>query len=151
MGLECDRVGSLHLRRAIRVLPDTSVRHAIRLMKLHGIGCVFVTDANDCPQGIFTEAHLLRLLADSPDSIADPVSRHIARHVESIRESATIERLIDLMQSRDLRFVAVTDDAGRLIGVTGQKGLMEYVAEHYPSQVMVARTNACRTFEREGA
>jgi CBS domain-containing protein len=151
MGLVCDKIAALRLRDAIRVTPATTVRNAVSLMKSHGIGCVFVTDANDSPQGIFTEAHLLRLLATDRGALGDPVSRHYSHPVYCLPESESIDRLINLMQSKDLRFVGVTDDAGRLIGVTGQKGLMEYVAEHYPSQVLVARTGAHRCLQREGA
>ncbi|MBY0586788.1 CBS domain-containing protein [bacterium] len=151
LGLENDRVADLRLRIAIRILPLNSVRQAVLLMKTHGIGCVFLTDANDKPLGIFTEAHLLRLLRDRPEGLHEPVGRHVAHHVESISEDASIEQLIRLMQSKDLRFVAVTDQAGRLVGVTGQKSLMEYVAEYYPNQVMVARTASCRSLQREGA
>jgi CBS domain-containing protein len=151
MGLSGDRVADLRLRDALRVTPATTVRQAVSLMKSHGIGCVFLTDANDTPQGIFTEAHLLRLLASNPSALSQSVARHVSNHVECIRESSSIQALIELMQSKDLRFVGVTDDAGRLIGLTGQKGLMEYVAEHYPSQVLVARTDHHQCLQREGA
>lgn len=151
MGLACDKIASLRLRDAIRVTPATTVRNAVSLMKSHGIGCVFVTDANDSPQGIFTEAHLLRLLATNRAALSEPISRHYSHHIHCLPESESIHRLINLMQSKDLRFVGITDDAGRLIGVTGQKGLMEYVAEHYPSQVMVARSGSHRSLQREGA
>ena len=44
------------------------------------------------------------------------------------------------------------DDQGKLVGLTGQKGLMEYVAEHFPGEVMVQRVGEKPyTQSREGA
>ena len=47
--------------------------------------------------------------------------------------------------------VVVTDDDGRVDALTGQKGLMEYVAEHFPKQVMVQRIGSPVIQDREGA
>jgi hypothetical protein len=56
------------------------------------------------------------------------------------------------LEFTNIRFLIVVDDRGRLAGLTGQKGLMEYVAEHFPRQVTVQRIG-CKPFlaEREGA
>jgi hypothetical protein len=56
------------------------------------------------------------------------------------------------MQTKNLRFVVVTDEDGKAIALTGQKGLMEYVAEHFPQQVMVQRVGVKPySSQREGA
>jgi hypothetical protein len=51
-----------------------------------------------------------------------------------------------------VRFLIVINEHGQLAGLTGQKGLMEYVAEHFPGEVIVQRIG-CKPYteEREGA
>ncbi len=56
------------------------------------------------------------------------------------------------MKIKNVRFLCVVDEDRRVVGLTGQKGLMEYVADHFPRQVMVQRIG-CTPFlaTREGA
>ena len=63
-----------------------------------------------------------------------------------------IADVLAALELKNVRFLAVLDEEGRLVGLTGQKGLMEYVADHFPGQVAVQRIN-CGPFpqEREGA
>ena len=63
-----------------------------------------------------------------------------------------ILRVIQLMQRHDLRFVCVVDDAGRGVALTGQRGVMEYICDHFPRQILGSRVSA-RPYlrEREGA
>jgi hypothetical protein len=45
----------------------------------------------------------------------------------------------------------VVDEEGKVTALAGQKSLMEYVAEHFPGQVMVQRIGCPPCSEREGA
>ena len=42
-------------------------------------------------------------------------------------------------EARGARFVCELDEQGKVKGLTGQKGLSEYIADHFPEQVMVQR------------
>ena len=43
-------------------------------------------------------------------------------------------------RGRAARFLCVLDEDGRTrVALTGQKGLSEYIADHFPQQVMVQR------------
>ena len=56
------------------------------------------------------------------------------------------------MQLKNLRFLCVVDENGQVAGLTGQRGLMEYVAEHFPGEVMVQRIGQPPYLsDREGA
>lgn len=147
--LDADAVTDLHLRDAIVVPPGTSVRETARQMRAKRLGCAFVTDESGRPRSIFTERLLVGLLARNVN-LDDPVSQHATSSCCVISESAPIAELVRLMESHDVRYVGVADSSGRLTGLTGQRGLMEYVAEYFPRQVMVARTGMKST-QREGA
>jgi len=128
-------VSNLELREAITLTPDQSVRHAVDLMRSRELGCVIVVDDRNQLVGVFTERRLLRMLATTSGGLDDPVGKHVASAWNTVRLADPIARVIDVMESRNLRFVVVVDDEGHPVGLTGQKGVMEYIAEHFPRQV----------------
>jgi hypothetical protein len=69
-----------------------------------------------------------------------------------VKQSDPIVNVLLAMQAQNVRFVCVLDDEGRAVALTGQKGLMEYIADHFPGQIMVQRIG-CAPYiqQREGA
>ena len=55
------------------------------------------------------------------------------------QRTTPIRYVMDLVHDHGARFVCVTDAEGRAVALTGQKGLSEYIADHFPRQVMVQR------------
>jgi CBS domain-containing protein len=49
------------------------------------------------------------------------------------------------MHAKNIRFVVVVDDEGRLSALTGQKGLMEYVAEQFHREVVAHRIDVIQS------
>jgi CBS-domain-containing membrane protein len=95
---------------------------------------------------------LRQLLANNPAAVDDLLREHMDREVRWVRAADPIVKVLQAMQLEKTRFVGVIDGEGRLVGLTGQKGLMEYVAEHFPQQVMVQRVGGSSHFaQREGA
>ena len=68
-----------------------------------------------------------------------------------VQTSDPIVDVLEAMLTKNVRFLCVVDEEGRVVGLTGQKGLMEYVAEHFPGQVMVQRVGCAPYLNREGA
>lgn len=131
-----EKVTELPLREAIAVPPSMSVREAVDRMRGKHLGCVVVVDDSGKPQGTFTEEDLIKMLSGGLDSV---VGDHLSLQWASVKIDAPIASVLEAMKSKNLRFVVVTDEEGRAVALTGQKGLMEYVAEHFPQQVMVQR------------
>ena len=76
----------------------------------------------------------------------------MAEQLPWVKLSDPIADVLEAMQLKNLRFLCVIDEEGQLAGLTGQKGLMEYVADHFPSQVMVQRIGSKPYItDREGA
>jgi CBS domain-containing protein len=150
--MSTEPVSRLKLRPALRVRPSTTLRETIEVMRAGRLGCAIVVDDNDRPVGVFTEAMLRVLMANSALPLGDPVSSHLAKRFAWVKESDPIETVLDGMEAKNVRFVVVVNRSGKLVGLTGQKGLMEYVAEHFPGEVMVQRvgTETCPG-HREGA
>ena len=156
MGLRQDihekTIADLDLREVIGVSGATTAQDAVALMKEHGLGYVTIVDDEGKPHGVFTERSLIRLLMQNPAALSEPVSKWLDQDPPILKQSAPIFKLLELMRSRSLRFVIVIDDAGKAVGVTGQRGLMEYIADHFPRQVKV-QTMESKLYmdQREGA
>ena len=151
--LQNEPVSSLPLREAVIVYPSTTVRAAIGQMRENRLGCAIVVNDEGKPIGTFSEARLVDLLLANPSALdEDCVERHLDKDWAAVKLADPISSVLLAMQSKDLRFVCVTDETGKAKALTGQKGLIEYVAEHFPQQVMVQRLGGKPTIEkREGA
>lgn len=156
MGLRKDilqePVSELDIRELLAVKPDTTIREAAALMREKGLGCAIAVDDQGKPIGKFTERLLMKHLLKDGSRLDIPISQVMYKDANCIREDQPIADMVRLMQTRGLRFICVVDREGRAIGLTGQKGLMEYVAEHFPRQVKVQRmTSKLYMDQREGA
>lgn len=150
--LGTDKVRSMNLRKPIVLKPDATVRTAILAMREGRLGCAVVVDEDHKPLGMFTEGQLREELPVNPGMVDRPVEHYMADRFPWVNEEDSVETVLDAMQVNNTRFVCVVDNDGRLVGLTGQKGLMEYVAETFPRQVMVQRVGGTPyPADREGA
>ncbi len=148
-----ETVADLPLRQALTVKPDTSVRQAIQLMRKHQLGCVFVVDDQGRPLGKFNERQVLKLVRNCV-SLDEPVGEHVVQLPEEgiVRMNTPVAEALFGMRQARLRFICVVDDEGKVSALTGQKGLMEYVTEHFPRQVKVQMMSSkLHMNTREGA
>ena len=147
-----ERVRQLNLREPVVCHEDDTVRVAIETMRQHKLGCVFVADQDRRPQGMFTESMLKQMLVQDPNRLDDPIAKHMADQVPWVKLDDPISYVLNAMEEKNMRFLCVVDNQGRIAALTGQKGLMEYVAEHCPGEVLVQRIGGKPyTEEREGA
>ncbi len=150
--LEQETVASLPLRTAIQVSPQTLLRNVVAQLRSAELGCAIVVDSEGKPVGSFTERSLLPMLLAGVDLDREIVSRHLDPKFAIVHEDAPIATLLKRILDDELRFLCVVDKAGKVKGLTGQRGLAEYVSEHFPRQVMVQRLGSQQALkEREGA
>lgn len=150
--LRKDPVSKLPLRQAVTVSRKTTVRQAMAQMRQMHLGCVIVVDRNKKPIGKFTERKVMRLLVEDPGQLDDPVDKFMYPTGDPVPLDMPIARMVEIMQSRQLRFLSVVDQAGKVVALTGQKGLMEYIVDFFPRQVKVQRLRPVLYMrDREGA
>ncbi len=157
MGLREDimneTVSELPLRRALTVHAELSINQACELMRENKLGCVFVVDEQDRPLGKFTERQVLKLVCDCV-SLDEPVGSRMVPIPESgcVRMADPVVKVLEGMQQTRLRFLCVVDGEGKVVALTGQKGLMEYFTEHFPRQIKVQMMSSKMHMNtREGA
>ena len=150
--IRSEQVSRLTLRVPVTASSDTPIRDAVKAMREKKLGCVIIIDEEQKPIGLFTERMLTQLLAQNPAVVEDKLRQHMAEPCPWVRLTDEIEDVMDALTEKNIRFLAVVDEEGKLLGLTGQKGLMEYVAEHFPRLVMVQRIGGSpSTTNREGA
>lgn len=146
-----EAVGTLTLRVPVLCSPDNTCGEAVGRMRRRKLGCTLVVDDDSKPLGIFTERMLTRLLVERPAALADPVEQRMSQHFVRVGLGEPVLRVLEAMRREDTRFVCVVDEEGRVAALSGQKGLMEFIADHFPQQVMVQRVGKRPPQQREGA
>ena len=150
--LQAEPISRLQIRKAVIAGPTDSVRAAVSNMRKNDIGCAIVTDKDQRPIGIFTESMLSEMLAHHPTKLDEPLEKHMADRCPWVKTTDPVGELLEAMQLKNIRLLCVVDDDDSVVGLTGQRGLMEYVADHFPGQVMVQRVGMPPYLsDREGA
>lgn len=149
--MQSGSVTNLTIRPPILCSRAVSVRDTIVKMREGRLGCAIIVDDDARPLGIFTEAMLRQLLVSSV-SVEDGIEGHMSTNFPWVKATDSVETVLDALETNNTRFLVVVDDHGTVVGLTGQKGLMEYIAELFPGEVMVQRVGG-KGFsdQREGA
>ncbi len=147
-----EQVKKLDLREPITLKSGDTVRTAVEKMRARELGIAVVVDDENKPVGAFTESMVVELLAHGPLPMDDPLEKHMANRCPWVRNTDPIADVIEAMELKNIRLLCVVDEQDRVVGVTGQRGIMEYIAEHFPGQVMVQRIGQSPYLsDREGA
>lgn len=150
--IKTETVERLAVRDPIVVTPDTSIRKAAELMREKKLGCVMVVDGDQKVLGVFNESMIVELIAHHPDVLDQPVETQMASRFPWVRKSDPISFVLDAMSEKNVRLMCVLDEEDHPVGVTGQRGIMEYIAEHFPGDVTVQRIGMSPfPSDREGA
>jgi CBS domain-containing protein len=150
--LDSETVASLPIREAIAVESGTIARAAVAQMRTRDLGCAVVVDSGGSPIGLFTERCLMKMLTEGRSLDSSPVSDCSDRQCPVVKRDDPIGLVWRLIVQQGARFVCVTDDEGRLVGLTGQRGLSEFLCECFAGEVAVQRIGGTPWMqEREGA
>jgi CBS domain-containing protein len=147
-----DKIKSLALRDAIAIDQHTLLRAAIAMMRSHALGCAVIVDQHRHPIGIFTEQSIIRVLVAGVSLDSTPVSDFTDPDFAVVGVDEPIQSAWRAVVDRGIRFLCVTDADGRLVGLSGERGLAEYVCDCFAEQITVQRLGSAPwMLQREGA
>ncbi len=147
-----DSVRDLNLREPVLVTAQQTIRDVTKALRNKGIGCAIVVNDDQRPTGMFTESMLSQLVVKNRAAIDEPVGGHAAKRWPQVCVTDNVASVLDALEVKNTRFLSVVDEDGKVVGLAGQKGLMEYIADHFPNQVMVQKVGQkSQTDQREGA
>lgn len=141
--LEITRVQDTNIRPPVTVSDTASVGDAVNAMKAAGLGCAVVTDRGSRAVGMFTEGMLRHCLNESSAVLNDPVTTQMVTRFPWVSPTEPVSVVLDAMEDNNIRFLAVLDHDRHVIGLTGQKSFIEFVADSISEEAAAAGSEAC--------
>ncbi|PYT38296.1 MAG: hypothetical protein DMF52_00155 [Acidobacteria bacterium] len=133
--LRDERLASLPLSAPVWVPRGTSLRETLRLMREQGVGCVLVCE-DDRPVGIFTERDVLNKLIGSGVSESEAVDRFMTADPACLTPRHTLGDAVRMMTGHGYRHIPLLDERGRRSGLVAARDIVNYIAEHFPAEVV---------------
>lgn len=122
------RVADVAAMPPLILSPQATLAEAMRAMAEKRISSVFVADAGETAPafiGILTERDVIRLVADAgAQALTNTIGPHATRPLLTVPAEAFIYRAIGRMESRNIRHLGVTDEAGAVIGALSARDLL---------------------------
>jgi len=105
-------------------------------MKEHRVGCVLV-EAEGRLLGIFTERDILtKLVGTGYDPATVKVDGVMTRNPETLTPEDPIAFALHRMSVGGYRHLPLMDTAGRPVGILSVKDIVDYLAEHFPEEIL---------------
>jgi CBS domain-containing protein len=130
-----DRIRSLRLSEPARVGPDTPLGETIKAMRGCSIGCAIVCEGR-AVVGILTERDILNTVVGADVDMRLPVREFMTAKPGTLRPGDTLAEAIRLMTVKGYRHIPLVDEQGRDAGMVCAKDIVEYIAEHFPAEVV---------------
>jgi CBS domain-containing protein len=149
--LRRERLRALVLPQPAAVPSGASLRETLQAMRAHGGGAALVCRAEKVV-GIFTERDVLNKLFLGPLDDAQPVDLFMTPDPETLSLEATLGDAVRLMTEHGYRNVPLVDGDGKSAGIVAARDIVQYVAEHFPTEVANLPPSLEQVFrKREGA
>jgi CBS domain-containing protein len=128
-------IGKVDLQRPAVVKTGTTIIDAVKEMKYNHIGCVLVVDAKTKLMGILSNGDLMHDFVGSTLPGDTPVDTIMTTEPFSATPAMTVQEALEIFDSNKFRHLPVlTGD--RIEGILSVRGLMSFISEHLPLQVM---------------
>ena len=125
------------LRMDPPVVLDVSrpLREVVHRMRDENAGCAVITHKGQLV-GIFTERDLVARVIGTAGALDRPVADWMTPDPGHVNEDDTIRKAVRLMQRGGYRNIPVVDSKGNVVGCVRHKDIVNYLAEHFSSQVL---------------
>jgi len=147
-------IRSIGLRAWVGLGEGRSVAEAIAAMRAAKIGSVLVTRPGGTLTGIFTERDALnRLALGDLDPKQTPLSEVMHAGPETLGPEDAIGYAVRIMSHGGYRHVPLVDKDGRPVGVVSVRDIVDFIADHFPDDILTLPTDPRSTIAKssEGA
>lgn len=144
-------VQDLCFNAVVKVSTDVTLRDAAVSMRDKGVGAVVVVDGKNNVVGILTDRDLAVSAIAGNIPLTDPVSEIMSSQVVTVPRNAGIAEVIDIMESKQVRRVVVTDDMEHPCGLVSTDDLLQLLGDELQSLGnLVGRQTSRRARKKEG-
>jgi len=130
------KIGLVSLQKPAIVKSGTSIKEAVRLMQQMKIGCVLVENEAEKIAGIVTDGDLMHDFVGSTLSGDAAIDNIMNTSMQMVDKNSTVTEIVELFYHNKFRHIPVTDEKEKVIGILSVRRLMNYIAEHMPSEVL---------------
>ena len=128
-------ISKVDLQRAAVASSGTSIVDAVQKMKNNQIGCVLVVDAAEKLIGILSNGDLMHEFVGSTLPGETPVDTIMTQAPFSASPSLTVQEALEIFHSNSFRHMPILN-GDRIEGILSIRGLMAFISEHLPLEVM---------------
>jgi CBS domain-containing protein len=128
-------IGKVDLQKAAVVPTGTTIIDAVKEMKYNQIGCVLVLDDKKKLIGILSNGDLMHEFVGSTLPGDTPVDTIMTRDLYTGTPALTVQDALEIFHSQAFRHMPIVS-GDRIEGILSIRGLMTFISEHLPLQVM---------------
>lgn len=103
--------------QVVTISPNATVAVLLNLLIEHRIGAVVVSEDGASISGIVSERDVVQAFARNSNAHDLPISDIMTSEVFVAPPETHVDELMELMTTRRVRHIPVTDDAGLLVGI----------------------------------
>jgi len=138
--------------------PEASLNTVFNTLAKNNYSCCVVAGDNRVPLGILTERDLIRLISNHEnvtELMQQPVSEHMITPPFTLPEDTGLESALDLMESRNLRHLLITEVQGSILGIVTQSDMVKAytrIMRHHSEdleQTIIKRTEQLETVNKK--
>ncbi|MBI4467979.1 MAG: CBS domain-containing protein [Acidobacteria bacterium] len=133
--LRSEKIRHLAVAAVARVERDASLREAVGILRNNRLGCVLVCEGEQLV-GILTERDLVKKVFVSKVDWNAIVEKFMTPKPMTLSLDDSLADTMQMMDAGGFRNVPVLDDRGRLAGVVSVRHIIDYLAEHFPAEVL---------------
>ena len=117
--------------------PQSPVTEAAQLMEREGVGAIPVCE-NGKLEGILTDRDIaVRVVASGRDPRQTKIQDVMTRDPECVKADESVDRALEVMESRQVRRIPVIDGGGRLVGIIAQADIATRLGDDHATGEVV--------------
>lgn len=117
------QVSEIMTKNPAHAAPDTKIYEIAQMMVENDCGCIPIVENNDAksPVGMITDRDIVvRSVAENKNPLDLKASDIMTGDIVSVSPEASVEECANLMETKQIRRVAVVDKNGALCGMVAQ-------------------------------
>ena len=134
--LRRDSIRSMRIQPVATTPASARLHDVVAVMQKRRVAAVMVSDGSDRVVGIFTERDLLNRIVGLALNEHLTIGDVMTPNPRTLSPDDRIADAIRLMTERGYRHVPLVDEKGRGVGLISARDVVEFVARHYPKEVL---------------
>ena len=120
------KIKDLMCKQVVTAKDNLSIQEAIQLLSERHVGSIVIIDDENRCIGMFTERDAIRVVAQKM-RLDELLNKVMSTHVATISLESSFDEAKNLMLSRKIRHLPVTDQTGKLIGLFSIRAFLDEV------------------------